>query len=146
MFHHKPKSYRTNQSHPLPQRPPCVIGNMSSLHSFHHAICRNHRYPSPPNTVSKTIARTPRRPLLKHQLKILPFQQNHFSTAPRTRRSMSTFKLAEGQDLEHVTSRAETLIKRAEKGNGKAWEVVSEGAGLRREFRFKGFNKCWVGL
>ena len=51
--------------------------------------------------------------------------------------------LAEGQDRTYVLSKLDVL-NTEQNGAGKKWEMVLDGKGVRREFRFKGFNKCWV--
>ena len=52
-------------------------------------------------------------------------------------------QLAEGQDRAYILSKLDILAT-GQNGAGKTWEMVLEGKGVRREFRFKGFNKCWV--
>ena len=54
----------------------------------------------------------------------------------------SPLRIAHDQDHEAVTKGSEDLTQ--PRPGVPEWEVVLDGKGLRRGFRFKGFNKAWV--
>ena len=65
-------------------------------------------------------------------------------SSPITTSPNPEFSLAASQDEEFVTQRANILTTTGSQGAPRNWEVVLEGRGLSREFRFRGFNRCWV--
>ena len=69
-----------------------------------------------------------------------PFYSQRCSMSTSTS-SPSPIKIAQGQDGASLTTNVNDLTSRS----SQPWMLVAEGRGLKRGFRFKGFNRCWVG-